>query len=154
MPTPEADTEMQKTTSKPVESLEAKLLPIVEGPTAKEKLKQLGARQFKRDELINSKKPAFYDLYLEKVKNGEVEAGSKLEISDKDFKKLSPGMQRYWELKKDAMDCVLCYRFGEWYVLYYDDLSLACKHLPNVCVTPHIGCKQMGFHSRELSNNV
>ena len=58
-------------------------------------------------------------------------------------------MQRYWELKKDVMDCVLFYRFGEWYVLYYEDLGLACKEL-NVCVTPHIGSRQMGFHSRDL----
>ena len=65
---------------------------------------------------------------------------AKLEISAKEWKKLSPGMQRYWELKKDAMDSVLFYRFGDWYVLYYEDLELANKHL-NVCVTPHIGSR-------------
>ena len=65
---------------------------------------------------------------------------SKLEIGEKDFKKLSPGMQRYWELKKEAMDSVLFYRFGEWYVLYYEDLELANRHL-SICVTPHIGSR-------------
>ena len=63
-----------------------------------------------------------------------------LEIPECEFKKLSPGMQRYWELKQTVMDCVLFYRFGDWYVLYYCDLELANKHL-NICVTPHIGSR-------------
>ena len=38
-------------------------------------------------------------------------------------------MQRYWELKQNVMDSVLFYRFGDWYVLYYNDLEVANKHL-------------------------
>ena len=62
-------------------------------------------------------------------------------------------MQRYWELKKDVMDSVLFYRFGDWYVLYYKDLEIANKNL-SICVTPHIGSGQMGFPSRDLDKNV
>ena len=54
--------------------------------------------------------------------------------------KLTPGMQRYWDLKKYAMDVVMLYRFGDWYVLYYDDLEICAKHI-TIMVTPHIGSR-------------
>jgi len=64
---------------------------------------------------------------------------STLDISEEDFKKLTPGMQRFWELKCKVMDGVLFYRFGDYYVLYFDDLDIGNKHL-QLCVTPHFGC--------------
>lgn len=36
-------------------------------------------------------------------------------------------MKRYWELKKNNMDKILLYRFGDWYVTYYDDLAICAK---------------------------
>lgn len=62
-------------------------------------------------------------------------------------------MQRYWELKCEAMDSILFYRFGDWYILYYEDLEIANKNL-EIEVTPHIGCKQVGFPSRSLDSNI
>jgi len=62
-------------------------------------------------------------------------------------------MQRYWDLKRKSMDALLFYRFGDWYVLYYDDLDI-CNKLLSLCVTPHIGMHQIGFHSRDLAKNV
>ena len=62
-------------------------------------------------------------------------------------------MQRYWDIKKGVMDCILFYRFGEWYVLYFEDLILANKYI-DIMVTPHIGSRNMGFHSGQLSQNV
>ena len=66
---------------------------------------------------------------------------------------MTPGMQRYWDLKKNAMDTVLFYRFGDWYVLYYDDLDICNKYI-QIMVTPHIGSKQIGFKSNQLDKNV
>ena len=73
-------------------------------------------------------------------------------MNEHDWMMLTPGMQRYWELKKDVMDSILFYRFGAWYVLYYDDMVLANQYI-RVEVTPHYGAL-VGFHSRFLMKNV
>lgn len=62
-------------------------------------------------------------------------------------------MQRYWELKSQVMDTILFYRFGDWYVLYYDDLEIANKHI-DIIVTPHTGSNQVGFKSYAMQRNV
>jgi DNA mismatch repair protein MutS len=66
---------------------------------------------------------------------------------------LTPGMQRYWEIKRKVMDCILFYRFGDYYVLYFDDLTI-CNKLINLAVTPHLGCRNLGFHSSKKDKNV
>jgi DNA mismatch repair protein MSH6 len=52
---------------------------------------------------------------------------SSIHIPPEEFKTLTDGMKRFWELKKDNMDKLILYRFGDWYVLYYDDRELASK---------------------------
>ncbi len=47
-------------------------------------------------------------------------------------------MKRYWEIKKDNMDKILLYRFGDWYVVYFDDLSI-CSKIMELNITPHPG---------------
>lgn len=42
------------------------------------------------------------------------------------------------------MDKIVLYRFGDWYVAYYQDLEICSKHF-DVCVTPHPGMCQVGF---------
>ena len=44
---------------------------------------------------------------------------STLEIPEQDFKKMTPGMQRYWEIKSKNFDKIVLYRWGEWFILYY-----------------------------------
>ena len=44
---------------------------------------------------------------------------STLEIPDMDFKYMTPGMQRYWEIKSKHYDKIVLYRWGEWFILYY-----------------------------------
>ena len=56
-------------------------------------------------------------------------------ISPEEFKGLSDGMKRYWEIKRENMDKILLYRFGDWYVMYYDDLAMASKII-ECCVVP------------------
>jgi DNA mismatch repair protein MSH6 len=41
---------------------------------------------------------------------------SSIFISKEEFSELTDGMKRYWEIKKNNMDKVLLYRFGDWYV--------------------------------------
>ena len=47
-------------------------------------------------------------------------------------------MKRYWEIKKNNMDKILFWRFGDWYVVYYDDLRKCGKHL-DMAITPMPG---------------
>ena len=54
------------------------------------------------------------------------------------FRKLTDGMKRYWELKMNNMDKILLYRFGDWYVSYNEDLEICQKYL-DTRVTPHPG---------------
>jgi DNA mismatch repair protein MSH6 len=42
-----------------------------------------------------------------------------IEIPDQDFKKMTPGMQRYWEIKSKNYDKIVFYRWGEWFILYF-----------------------------------
>lgn len=42
---------------------------------------------------------------------------------------LTPMMQQYLETKKDYQDCILMYRLGDFYEMFYDDALLASKEL-------------------------
>jgi len=44
---------------------------------------------------------------------------STLYIPKEEWKKLTPGMVRYWEIKTKNFDKIVFYRFGEWFILYY-----------------------------------
>lgn len=66
---------------------------------------------------------------------------------------LSDGMKRYWDIKKDNMDKVLLYRFGDWYVTYYDDTAV-CSQIFEMVVTPHPGKAQVGFESSKLEKHI
>lgn len=47
-------------------------------------------------------------------------------------------MKRYWDIKKNSMSQILLYRFGDWYIAYFDDLD-ACMKLFDMIVVPHPG---------------
>ncbi|CDW88573.1 domain iii family protein [Stylonychia lemnae] len=76
-----------------------------------------------------------------------------LHIPLEDMNKLSPGMKRYWDIKKNSMSQILLYRFGDWYIAYYDDLD-ACIKLFDMIVVPHPGSYQLGFPQRNLNDNI
>ena len=50
---------------------------------------------------------------------------------EKDNKKdqLSPMMQHYMEKKEEYKDCLLFYRLGDFYEMFFDDAILASKEL-------------------------
>lgn len=45
------------------------------------------------------------------------------------FDKLSPMMQTYWQTKENYKDCLLLYRLGDFYELFFDDAKVASKVL-------------------------
>lgn len=76
---------------------------------------------------------------------------STLLIHDTDFAKLSPGMQRYWGIKKNNYDKILFYRFGEWFMVYYRDADICHKNL-DMTIRP--GSRQTEFHQRFLTGYI
>lgn len=53
------------------------------------------------------------------------------------------GMKRYWTIKSKNMDKILFWRFGEWYVVYYEDLTNCVKVGIDVMITvPSVGFEQ------------
>nr|WP_330366852.1 DNA mismatch repair protein MutS [Butyrivibrio sp. WCD3002] len=48
---------------------------------------------------------------------------------DIDFEKLSPMMQNYIKTKEDYKDCILFYRLGDFYEMFFDDAKVVSKEL-------------------------
>ena len=42
---------------------------------------------------------------------------------------VTPMMQQYLETKKDYQDCILFYRLGDFYEMFYEDALVASKEL-------------------------
>jgi len=59
-------------------------------------------------------------------------------ISPKDYMELTDGMKRYWDIKKNNMEKIIFWRFGTFYVVYYDDLTICGKFL-DMAITPFPG---------------
>lgn len=60
---------------------------------------------------------------------------STLLIPEEDYKHMTPGMQRYWEIKSKNYDKIVLYRWGEWFMLYYQDSECSSKVL-DLCIPP------------------
>jgi DNA mismatch repair protein MSH6 len=56
-------------------------------------------------------------------------------VPDEEFNKLTPGMQRYWEIKSKNFDKIVFYRWGEWFILYFKDAAIGSKIL-DLCIPP------------------
>lgn len=110
------------------EELASKLIQT--GDIAKKPVSKMS----KKEQLhaMKDKIPKFYLLENRVDKNGRKPNDpnydpSSIHIPPEEYKTLTDGMKRFWELKKDNMDKLILYRFGDWYVLYYDDRELASK---------------------------
>ena len=43
--------------------------------------------------------------------------------------KLTPMMQQYMQIKEENKDCILFYRLGDFYEMFFDDAKIASKEL-------------------------
>lgn len=59
-----------------------------------------------------------------------------LQITRDDYAKLPDGMKRYWDIKSKNMDKIIFWRFGDWYVVYYDDLTICARLGLDLAITP------------------
>ena len=81
---------------------------------------------------------------------------------DIDVENLTPMMRQYYEIKKEYSDCILFYRMGDFYEMFYDDALTASKVL-GITLTKRSGSNEnsppmcgVPFHSvdRYLNNLV
>ncbi len=64
--------------------------------------------------------------FIEKTSNEEKHFNDK---SDLPIKDLTPMMQQYMETKKQYKDCILFYRLGDFYEMFFDDALTASREL-------------------------
>ena len=50
---------------------------------------------------------------------------------------LTPMMKQYMEVKKQSKDCILFFRLGDFYEMFFDDAQIASKELE---ITPGRDC--------------
>lgn len=53
--------------------------------------------------------------------------------------KLSPGMEQYKEIKKNYRDCILLYRLGDFYEMFYEDAIIASRELDLILTSKNTG---------------
>ena len=74
-------------------------------------------------------------------------------IPEEETSKMTPGMQRYWEIKSKNYDKIVFYRWGDWFIVYYQD-SLVCSKILDLCIPPRQMQRMIGFHSSHLQENI
>ena len=60
--------------------------------------------------------------------------------------KLSPMMEQYVATKEKYKDCILFYRLGDFYEMFFDDAILASKELEITLTGKDSGHRCVGFH--------
>ena len=77
------------------------------------------------------------------------------ELSNEDLQKLSPMMSQYIETKKAYNDCILLYRIGDFYEMFFDDAEIASNILELILTGKDCGLAERApmcgipFHSVE-----
>jgi DNA mismatch repair protein MSH6 len=105
------------------------LLPSSLTPNAKKLCKSPLEGMEDIEEIDGQKIPQFIrkefirDKNLRKPEDPEYDP-STVEIPKQVFEKLTPGMKRYWEIKKDHFDSVILWRKGDWYIVFYYDIQI------------------------------
>ena len=82
-----------------------------------------------------------------------------LNIADIDRENLSPMMQKYLETKDEYKDCILFYRLGDFYEMFFDDALKASKELELTLTGKNCGLEERApmcgvpFHASEIYIN-
>jgi len=78
---------------------------------------------------------------------------SSLFIPPEEWELLTPGMQRYWENKMKNFDKILLYRFGHWFLVFFQDAE-RCNKLIDLHIPPKLNQTYLGFHEKWLEDYV
>ena len=52
-----------------------------------------------------------------------------IKLEEQDLSKLSPMMQHYLQTKKEYPGCILFYRLGDFYEMFFEDAEIASREL-------------------------
>ena len=63
-------------------------------------------------------------------------------LTPEQIRKLSPMMQQYLETKKEYPDCILFYRLGDFYEMFFDDAKTASEELDLVLTGKDCGMEE------------
>lgn len=74
-----------------------------------------------------------------------------LEIPEKEFKKLKPMLKQFWGCKKNHMDKIVLFQFGDWIQGFYNDAFILHKELD---VTYNTKWNMAGFHKSKFEATV
>ena len=61
---------------------------------------------------------------------------------------LTPMMQQYMQTKKEYQDCILFYRLGDFYEMFFEDALTASKELEITLTGKDCGLEERGAHVR------
>ena len=78
---------------------------------------------------------------------------SSLFIPESEWNSFTPGMVRYWQIKTKNFDKIVLYRFGHWFIVYYQD-AFICNRMVDLCIPPRQMQKITGFHESHLQDNI
>ena len=59
---------------------------------------------------------------------------------------LSPMMQEYVKTKEEYKDCILFYRLGDFYEMFFEDATLASQELEITLTGKDCGLEETGTH--------
>ena len=62
-------------------------------------------------------------------------------------------MKRYWQIKSKNFDKIVLYRFGHFYLVYYQDADV-CNKLIDLVIPPRQKQHIVGFHDSHLDENI
>ena len=78
---------------------------------------------------------------------------STLHIPPSDYNSLTDGMKRYWGIKSKNFDKIVFYRYGHWFIVYYQD-AMTCNKFIDLCIPPRQRQHIVGFHESHLQDNI
>ena len=145
------NTNIKKDLAKKLIPMEGQQIPSLDNKRPKNK-------ESKMEQVLNRRQPYFLlperkcDQNQRKPSDPDYDPTS-VYISPYEYKNLSDGMKRYWDIKKVNMEKIIFWRYGDWYVVYFEDLTICSKYLDMV-ITPFPGMPQIGFEYKNLDKNV
>ena len=69
------------------------------------------------------------NLFKKTKEQGNFAVGNTTLLDEVDIEKVSPMMQHYIQTKREYKDCILFYRLGDFYEIFFDDALVASKEL-------------------------
>ena len=74
-----------------------------------------------------------------------------MNLADVPKEKLSPGMRQYADLKEKYQDCILFFRLGDFYEMFFEDAILVSRELELTLTGKECGLEERPYVRRTVS---